>query len=141
MAAASLMLSHTIRLGTPLFNRLNWKCLGEYKRVHFRFLKSPSTIAGHSEEPPLPPFSLPSSFNVNFLMLFRWFHIIAGIVWIGFLYFFNLVNMSFMKELDPATGLRVLPGLMSRTLWWFRWGSVTTWSVGGVRAFHVQRDG
>jgi uncharacterized membrane protein len=74
--------------------------------------------------------SLPTDFEINFLMLFRWVHFVAGITWIGLLYFFNLVNVPFMKELDPATKGKVLPGLMSRALWWFRWGSVVTVFMG-----------
>ncbi|HWZ81883.1 MAG TPA: urate hydroxylase PuuD [Terriglobales bacterium] len=70
--------------------------------------------------------SLPSGFNINLLMLFRWFHFIAGITWIGMLYFFNLVSVAFMKELDPAIRGKVFPALMTRALWWFRWGSVVT---------------
>lgn len=69
---------------------------------------------------------LPSNFNTNLLMLFRWFHLVASVTWIGLLYFFNLVNVPFMKELDPATKGKVLPSLMSRALWWFRWGAVVT---------------
>src|ERR1700730_10455885 len=63
-------------------------------------------------------------------ILMRWFHFIAGITWIGLLYFFNLVNVPFMKELDSATKGKVLPALMSRALWWFRWGSVVTVLMG-----------
>ncbi len=74
--------------------------------------------------------SLPTDLNTNLLMLFRWFHFIAGVTWIGLLYFFNLVNVPFMKELDPATKGKVLPALMSRALWWFRWGSVVTVLMG-----------
>ena len=74
--------------------------------------------------------NLPSDFNTNLLMMFRWVHFIAGITWIGLLYFFNLVNVPFMKELDPATKGKVLPALMSRALWWFRWGSVVTVLMG-----------
>jgi uncharacterized membrane protein len=74
--------------------------------------------------------SFPSDFNTNLLMLFRWFHFIAGITWIGLLYFFNLVNVPFLKELDPATKGKVFPALMTRALWWFRWGSVVTVLMG-----------
>ncbi len=34
--------------------------------------------------------------------LLRWFHFLAGITWIGLLYFFNLVNVPFMKQVDAA---------------------------------------
>jgi len=68
----------------------------------------------------------PSGFNTNLLMLFRWLHFVGGVTWLGLLYFFNLVNVPFMKDLDPATKGKILPSLMSRALWWFRWGSVLT---------------
>jgi uncharacterized membrane protein len=74
--------------------------------------------------------NLPSDFNTNLLMLFRWLHFVGGIAWLGLLYFFNLVNVPFMKGLDPATKGKILPGLMSRALWWFRWGSVLTVLMG-----------
>jgi uncharacterized membrane protein len=74
--------------------------------------------------------NFPSDFNSNLLMLFRWLHFIGGITWLGLLFFFNLVNIPFMKELDPATKGKVLPSLMSRALWWFRWGSVLTVLMG-----------
>jgi len=74
--------------------------------------------------------SLPSDPNTNLLMMFRWFHFIAGVTWVGLLYFFNLVNVPFMKELDPATKGKVVPGLMTRALWWFRWSAVVTVVMG-----------
>jgi uncharacterized membrane protein len=74
----------------------------------------------------LTDINFPTDFNTNFLMLFRWLHFVGAVAWLGLLYFFNLVNLPFMKSLDPATKGKVLPGLMSRALWWFRWGSVLT---------------
>ena len=53
--------------------------------------------------------NLPTDANTNLLMVFRWLHFLGGITWIGLLYFFNLVNVPFMKELDPATKGKVLP--------------------------------
>ena len=34
--------------------------------------------------------------------MLRWVHLLAGITWVGLLYFFNLVNVPFMKQLDAA---------------------------------------
>jgi len=62
----------------------------------------------------------------NRLMLFRWIHFLAGITWIGLLYFFNLVNVPLMKELDGPTRGKVMPPLMLRALWWFRMAAVVT---------------
>ncbi len=42
--------------------------------------------------------------------LFRWVHILAGIVWIGMLYFFNLVNGPFQGTMDGDTKKKVVPG-------------------------------
>ena len=60
----------------------------------------------------------------------RWSHFVAGIAWIGLLYFFNLVNVNFMKALDAPTKKVVIPSLMPRALWYFRWGAVVTVLVG-----------
>jgi uncharacterized membrane protein len=59
-------------------------------------------------------------------IILRWAHFVAGITWIGLLYFFNLVNVPFQKALDPETKKKVNPDLLSRTLWFFRWGAVFT---------------
>src|SRR3982074_2218516 len=67
-------------------------------------------------------------------MLFRWFHIIWGIVWIGLLYFFNWVNGPFAATMDADTKKKVVPELMPRALFWFRWGAAWTWLSGPVLA-------
>ena len=73
-----------------------------------------------------PQINIPPDFNTNFLMLVRWVHFLAGITWIGLLYFFNLVNVPLMKELDATTKGKVMPALMSRALWWFRMSAALT---------------
>jgi len=60
----------------------------------------------------------------------RWAHFVAGITWIGLLYFFNLVNVPFQKGLDADTKKKVNPDLLGRALWFFRWGAVITVLVG-----------
>lgn len=64
--------------------------------------------------------------------LFRWTHVVAGIVWIGMLYFFNFVNGPFAGKLDAETKKKVVPELMPRALFWFRWGAAFTWVTGVV---------
>src|SRR5215212_10583426 len=62
-----------------------------------------------------------------FLRIFlRWAHFVAGITWIGLLYFFNLVNVPVQKALDADTKKKVNPDLLGRALWYFRWGAVVT---------------
>src|SRR2546426_10667154 len=56
----------------------------------------------------------------------RWLHFVAGITWIGLLYFFNLVNVPLQKKLDPETKKKVNPDLLLPSLWFFRWGALVT---------------
>lgn len=58
--------------------------------------------------------------------LLRWTHFVAGITWIGLLYFFNLVNVPVQKIMDADTKKRVNPELLGLSLWYFRWGAVFT---------------
>ena len=64
------------------------------------------------------------------LMILRWIHFIFGIIWIGHLYFFNFVNGPFGKTMDADTKKKVVPQLMPRALWWFRWGAMITFASG-----------
>jgi uncharacterized membrane protein len=76
-----------------------------------------------------PQISWPGA-EPTILILTRWIHIVAGIAWIGLLYFFNLVNAPFLGELDPKQRNLVIPRLMPRAMWWFRWSSVVTVLMG-----------
>jgi uncharacterized membrane protein len=69
-------------------------------------------------------------------ILLRWIHFLAGITWIGLLYFFNLVNVPLMKALDAPTKGKVVPVLMPKALWWFRWAAVVT-VLAGFRYFWI----
>jgi uncharacterized membrane protein len=68
----------------------------------------------------------PSDAHATVDMFWRWLHILSATLWIGLLYFFNLVSTPFASELDSGTRVRVLPRLMWRALNWFRWGSLVT---------------
>jgi uncharacterized membrane protein len=59
-------------------------------------------------------------------IIIRWIHFLAGITWIGLLYFFNLINAAFMKSLDGPTKNIVIPKLMPSALNWFRHGATVT---------------
>lgn len=71
-----------------------------------------------------------SDVNTLLQLLFRWIHVIAGITWIGHLYFFNWVNGPFQGKIDGPTKRAVNPELMPRALFWFRWGAAWTWITG-----------
>ena len=59
-------------------------------------------------------------------LVVRWVHFLAGITWIGLLYFFNLINAGFLKSLDGPTKNIVIPKLMPAALNWFRHGATVT---------------
>ena len=73
--------------------------------------------------------------------VFRWLHIFAGVLWIGHLYFFNFVNGQMAAKLDGATKKHVVPELMPRALFWFRWGAAWTWITGVVLLMVVYYHG
>lgn len=73
-----------------------------------------------------PLVMLPENSNTNILMALRWIHLLAGITWVGLLYFFNLVNVPFMKQVDAGMKPKVFEHMTLRALWWFRWSAVVT---------------
>lgn len=56
----------------------------------------------------------------------RWVHVVAGILWIGLLYYFNFVQIRVMPnipaEMKPAVGKHIAP----EALFWFRWSALVT---------------
>ena len=69
--------------------------------------------------------------------IFKWLHIIAGVLWIGLLYFFNWINGHFAATLDGDTKKKVVPELMPRALYFFRWGAAWTWVTGVVLLYVI----
>src|SRR5262245_60959397 len=64
-------------------------------------------------------------------ILLRWFHVLSGIVWIGMLYYFNLVQTPFFgTELGGQAKSLMTRGLVPNALWWFRWGAMFTFITG-----------
>jgi uncharacterized membrane protein len=64
------------------------------------------------------------------LYVIRWIHYFSGVCWIGLLYFLNLVNVPLQGKLDAATKKVVVPELMPRVLFWFRWAAMFTFLSG-----------
>jgi len=72
-----------------------------------------------------------SLFNSNGLgFLLRWIHLLAGITWIGLLYYFNFVQGEYFKEADGGARSDAVQKLVPRALWWFRWGAMFTFLSG-----------
>ena len=70
--------------------------------------------------------------------LLRWFHFLAGITWIGMLYYFNFVQTPFFATAEPPVRSGMIVGsLVGRALWWFRWGAMFTFITGWLIILHV----
>jgi uncharacterized membrane protein len=64
--------------------------------------------------------------TAGYEMLLRWGHLLAGITWIGMLYYFNFVQGEYFKEADGGAKSDAIQKLVPRALWWFRWGAMAT---------------
>ncbi|GAC1388156.1 MAG: urate hydroxylase PuuD [Vulcanimicrobiaceae bacterium] len=63
--------------------------------------------------------------------IMRWFHFLAGIMWIGLLYYFNFVNVAAVKAATAAgEAAPIGKYIMPRALLFFRWAAVVTWLMG-----------
>ena len=73
----------------------------------------------------------------GWLFLLRWFHFLAGITWIGMLYYFNFVQTPFFATAEaPVRSGMIAGGLVNRALWWFRWGAMFTFLTGWLMVLH-----
>ena len=65
-----------------------------------------------------------------------WAHVLAGITWIGLLYYFNFVQVPALGEAASDEGgpggAGITKYVAPRALWWFRWGAVATWLTGAT---------
>ena len=64
--------------------------------------------------------------KIGLEMLLRWGHFMAGVTWIGLLYYFNFVQTEYFKEADASAKSEAVQKLVPRALEWFRWGAVFT---------------
>ena len=77
----------------------------------------------------------------GWLFLLRWIHFLAGITWIGLLYYFNFVQTPFFAETEPAVRSGAVQKLVPRALWWFRWGAMFTFFSGWLIILHRMGQG
>lgn len=70
-----------------------------------------------------------------YFIALRFTHILAGIMWIGLLYYFNFVQVPSFKELDAPVRQALVPKLVKRALFWFRWSAIVTVLAGWLYFF------
>ncbi len=75
------------------------------------------------------------------LIVDRWLHILAGVMWIGLLYYFNFVQAAGVAAAKAdGTAAGITKHIAPRALLFFRWAAVVTWVTGAVylmRAGHL----
>ncbi len=73
------------------------------------------------------------------LVLDRWLHILAGVMWIGLLYYFNFVQVAGVAAAKAdGTAAGITKHIAPRALLFFRWAAVVTWLTG---AYYLERAG
>jgi uncharacterized membrane protein len=72
--------------------------------------------------------------SIELPFLFRWIHVMVGVMWIGLLWYFNFVQIPSMPKIPdeqkPAIGKVIAP----TALFWFRWAALFTVVSGAVLA-------
>ena len=78
-------------------------------------------------------------FNVQSIIM--WLHVLAGITWIGLLYYFNFVQVPALaaaaKDQGGPGGAGISKYVAPRALLWFRWAAVATWLTGAAYLGHA----
>jgi uncharacterized membrane protein len=79
------------------------------------------------------------SFNAGSFIV--WVHVMAGITWIGLLYYFNFVQVPALGDAAADEGgpggAGITKYVAPRALWWFRWGALVTWLSGAAYLGHL----
>ena len=65
--------------------------------------------------------------------IYRWIHVMAGIMWIGLLYYFNFVQVAALKAAQAdSTAAGIIKHVAPRGLFFFRWAALVTWLAGAA---------
>jgi len=78
-------------------------------------------------------YALASSGSDAYMGLVRFFHVIAGVAWIGLLYYFNFVQVPALKAAAAdGTAAGITKHVAPLALLWFRWAALATWLAGAA---------
>ena len=65
--------------------------------------------------------------------IYRWIHIMAGVMWVGLLYYFNFVQVAALKAAQAdSTAAGITKHVAPRALFFFRWAALATWLAGAA---------
>ena len=65
--------------------------------------------------------------------IYRWIHVMAGIMWVGLLYYFNFVQVAAVKSAQAdGTAAGITKHVAPRALFFFRWAALATWLAGAA---------
>jgi uncharacterized membrane protein len=67
--------------------------------------------------------------------IFRWLHVLSGVMWIGILWYFNFVQIPNMGNIPDEQKPAISKVIAPAALWWFRWGAMGTIVTGLILAF------
>jgi len=80
-----------------------------------------------------------SAFSDHGAFLFRYFHIIGGVLWIGVLWYINFIQGPYVNSIEAAMQTAAKQKLFPKVMWYFRWGAMLTFLTGlgliGLKGF------
>ena len=74
-------------------------------------------------------------YNPFWAFVFRWLHVISGIMWIGLLWYFNFVQIPNMGNIPDEQKPAISKVIAPAALWWFRYGAMATIITGLILAY------
>ena len=73
--------------------------------------------------------------NLFWMFIFRWLHVISGVMWIGLLWYLNFIQIPNMPNIPDEQKPAISKVIAPATLWWFRWGAMATIITGLLLAY------
>jgi uncharacterized membrane protein len=70
--------------------------------------------------------------------IFRWLHVLSGLMWVGLLYYFNFVQIPSMPKIPDEQKPAISKVIAPVALFWFRWAALATVVTGLMVASMAQ---
>ncbi|MEC7380754.1 MAG: urate hydroxylase PuuD [Pseudomonadota bacterium] len=74
-------------------------------------------------------------YNPFWAFVFRWLHVLSGVMWIGLLWYFNFVQIPNMGNIPDEQKPAISKVIAPAALWWFRYGAMATIITGLILAY------